>query len=86
VNRELATIEDAKTLAQAGRGQLLLVGQILSTAKVPTGNVVTIIEYPELSRMNSTHAALEGAAERRSIQVVRSQPSETITTTQSVGK
>jgi len=53
VNRELATIEDAKTLAQAGRGELLLVGPILSTAEVPTGNVVTILEYPELSMMKA---------------------------------
>jgi hypothetical protein len=51
VTRELAAIEEAKTLAQAGRGELLLVGPILSTAEVPAGNVLTIIEYPELSMM-----------------------------------
>jgi hypothetical protein len=51
VTIELAAIEDAKALARAGRGELLLVGSILSTAAVATGNVLTIIEYPELSMM-----------------------------------
>jgi hypothetical protein len=53
VSIELAAIGDAKVLAQAGRGELLLVGSILSTAKVATGRVLTIIEYPELSMMKS---------------------------------
>ena len=47
----LAALDDAKTLAAAGRGQLLLVGATLSTEQAPAENVVVILEYPILREM-----------------------------------
>jgi hypothetical protein len=44
----LAAIEEAKTVAKAGRGQLLLVGSTLSTEQVPSENVVAVLDYPIL--------------------------------------
>jgi hypothetical protein len=40
----LAAIEDAKALARAGRGRLLMVGSALSTDRAPSENVVVILE------------------------------------------
>ena len=42
----LAALDDAKALVAAGRGQLLLVGSTLATDRIPSENVVVILEYP----------------------------------------
>ncbi len=47
----LAAIDDAKALVAAGRGQLLLVGGVLSTEQDPSENVLVVLEYPLMREM-----------------------------------
>jgi len=47
VSIALAAIDEAKRIAQAGGGSVLLAGSVLSTDDVPRGNVVSIIAYPD---------------------------------------
>jgi hypothetical protein len=47
----LAAIEAAKKIVEAGRGSLLMAGSVLSTDDVPSGNVLTIIDYPDLAKL-----------------------------------
>jgi hypothetical protein len=47
VSVALAAIDEAKRIAQAGGGSVLLAGSVLSTDDVPRGNVVSIIAYPD---------------------------------------
>ncbi len=49
--RILATIEEAKSLAQVGRGQLLFVGTALATERSLSSNVVVILESTNISAM-----------------------------------
>ena len=42
----LAALADAKAVAAAGRGQLLMVGSTLATEQTPSENVVVVLEYP----------------------------------------
>ncbi len=51
VNVALAAIAEAKRIAQAGGGSLLLAGSVLSTDDVAHGNVVSIIAYPDVARV-----------------------------------
>jgi hypothetical protein len=50
VNTELAAIEAAKKIVQAGRGSLLMAGSALSTNKAAS-NVLTILDYPILEKI-----------------------------------
>ena len=47
----LAAIETAKKIAEAGKGSLLMAGSVLSTDEVPSVNVLTILDYPNLEKM-----------------------------------
>jgi hypothetical protein len=47
----LAALADAKAVAAAGRGQLLLVGSTLATEQTPSENVVVVLEYPIIRDM-----------------------------------
>jgi hypothetical protein len=47
----LAALADAKAVAAAGRGQLLLVGSTLATDQTPSENVVVVLEYPIIRDM-----------------------------------
>jgi hypothetical protein len=47
----LAAIENAKAVARAGRGSLLMVGSILSPDGRPRGRVVAVLDYPVLRDM-----------------------------------
>lgn len=47
----LAALADAKAVAAAGRGQLLLVGSTLATEQTPSENVVVVLEYPVIRDM-----------------------------------
>jgi hypothetical protein len=47
----LATIADAKSLAKAGRGELLWVGAALSTEQSPSENVLVILDYPVIREL-----------------------------------
>jgi hypothetical protein len=49
--KTLAAIEEAKSLAVVGRGQLLFVGPALATEQSPSGNVVVILESPTIPEM-----------------------------------
>jgi len=51
VSIALAAIEAAKKIAEAGRGSLLMAGSVLSTDDVPSSNVLTILDYPNLEKM-----------------------------------
>jgi hypothetical protein len=51
VSIALAAIEAAKKIAVAGRGSLLMAGSILSTDDVPSSNVLTILDYPNLAKL-----------------------------------
>ena len=51
VSSALAAIEAAKKIAAAGRGSLLMAGAVLSTDEVPSSNVLTILDYPNLDKM-----------------------------------
>jgi hypothetical protein len=51
VNIALVAIEAAKKIAEAGRGALLMAGSVLSTDDVPSNNVLTILDYPNLEKM-----------------------------------
>jgi|SRR5450631_2477246 hypothetical protein len=51
VSIALAAIVDAKKIARAGRGSLLMAGSVLSTTEVASGNVLTILDYPDLGKM-----------------------------------
>src|SRR5579863_2153671 len=51
VSIALAAIEAAKKIVEAGRGSLLMAGSVLSTDDVPSNNVVTIIDYPNLAKL-----------------------------------
>jgi hypothetical protein len=51
VSIALAAIEAAKKIAEAGRGALLMAGSVLSTDDVPSSNVLTILDYPNLEKM-----------------------------------
>src|SRR5580698_337775 len=51
VSIALAAIESAKKIVQAGRGSLLMAGSVLSTDDVPSSNVLTILDYPNLATM-----------------------------------
>ena len=51
VNTELAAIEAAKKIVQAGRGSLLMAGSVLSTDEEPSSNVLTILDYPILAKL-----------------------------------
>jgi hypothetical protein len=46
VSTALAAIENAKAVARAGRGSLLMVGSILSSEDHPQDQVVAVLEYP----------------------------------------
>jgi hypothetical protein len=50
VNTELAAIEAAKKIVQAGRGSLLMAGSALSTNEAAS-NVLTILDYPTLEKI-----------------------------------
>ena len=47
----LLAIDEAKALAKAGRGQLLLVGSTLSTEQTPSENVLVVLDYPIIRDM-----------------------------------
>ena len=47
----LATIEEAKSLARVGRGQLLFVGPALATEQSPGSNMLVILESPNIPEM-----------------------------------
>ncbi|MHB8478101.1 MAG: hypothetical protein ACYDBZ_17635 [Steroidobacteraceae bacterium] len=47
----LTALADAKAVAAAGRGQLLLVGSTLATEQTPSENVVVVLEYPIIRDM-----------------------------------
>jgi len=47
----LTAIDEAKRIAQSGRGSLLLAGDVLATAEAPAENVLTVIEYPDLAQL-----------------------------------
>jgi hypothetical protein len=51
VSIALAAIEAAKKIAEAGRGSLLMAGSVLSTDDVPSSNILTIIDYPNLAKL-----------------------------------
>ena len=51
VNTELAAIEAAKKIVEAGRGSLLMAGAALSTDEMASGNVLTILDYPNLEKI-----------------------------------
>jgi len=51
VSIALAAIEAAKKIAEAGRGSLLMAGSVLSTDEVPSVNVLTILDYPNLAKI-----------------------------------
>jgi hypothetical protein len=51
VSIALAAIEAAKKIVEAGRGSLLMAGSVLSTDDVPSGNVLTILDYPNLAKL-----------------------------------
>jgi hypothetical protein len=51
VSTALAAIENAKALARAGRGSLLMVGSILSSDDHPQEQVVAVLEYPQIRDM-----------------------------------
>jgi hypothetical protein len=51
VSTALAAIENAKALARAGRGSLLMVGSILSADDRPQEQVVVVLDYPIVSDM-----------------------------------
>jgi hypothetical protein len=46
VSTALAAIENAKAVAKAGRGSLLMVGSILSSDDHPRDQVVVVLDYP----------------------------------------
>jgi hypothetical protein len=50
VNTELAAIEAAKKIVEAGRGYLLMAGSALSTNEVAS-SVLTILDYPNLEKI-----------------------------------
>jgi len=50
VSIALAAIEAAKKIAAAGRSSLLMAGSVLSTEDVPSSNVLTILDYPNLEK------------------------------------
>lgn len=47
----LTTIEEAKSLAQVGRGRLLFVGTALATEHSPSSNVVVILEFADVPNL-----------------------------------
>jgi hypothetical protein len=47
----LAVIEEAKRLAQVGRGQLLFVGPVLTTEQSPSNNMLVILDPPNIPAM-----------------------------------
>jgi len=51
VSTSLAAIENAKALARAGRGSLLMVGSILSPDERSQGQVVVVLDYPQVRDM-----------------------------------
>ena len=51
VNTELAAIEAAKKIVEAGRGSLLMAGAALSTDEMASGSVLTILDYPNLQKI-----------------------------------
>jgi hypothetical protein len=51
VSIALAAIEAAKQIVQAGRGSLLMAGSVLSSDDVPSSNVLTILDYPNLAKL-----------------------------------
>jgi hypothetical protein len=51
VSIALAAIEAAKKIVEAGRGTMLMAGSVLSTDEVPSSNVLTILDYPNLAKL-----------------------------------
>lgn len=51
VSIALAAIQAAKKIAEAGRASLLMAGSVLSTDEVPSVNVLTILDYPNLAKI-----------------------------------
>ena len=51
VSIALAAIEAAKKIVEAGRGSLLMAGSVLSTDEIPSSNVLTILDYPNLAKL-----------------------------------
>jgi hypothetical protein len=51
VNTELAAIEAAKKIVQAGRGSLLMAGSALSTNEAASSSFLTILDYPILEKI-----------------------------------
>lgn len=51
VNTELAAIESAKRIVEAGRGSLLMAGSALSTDEAAGSSVLTILDYPKLAKI-----------------------------------
>jgi hypothetical protein len=53
VSIALGAIEDAKRIARAGGGSVLLAGSVFSTDDVARGNVVSIIAYPDVTKVTA---------------------------------
>jgi hypothetical protein len=51
VATELAAIEAAKKIVEAGRGYLLMAGSALSTDEAASSRVLTILDYPNLEKI-----------------------------------
>jgi hypothetical protein len=53
VSTALAAIDNAKAVARAGRGTLLMVGSVLSSDDHPQDQVVVVLEYPVVHDMKA---------------------------------
>jgi hypothetical protein len=51
VHTALGAIDAAKKIAEAGRTSLLMAGAVLATPEAAGGNVLVVLDYPNLARM-----------------------------------